>query len=127
MYIRIAFSIELRLRVSRSLRSLANDKAIEKGVSVPAFKFAQYFNLKFKNILDLSFLFPHSGPSCVVEEACVCSPTMVKSMLLIQLSSAAAAQHVFSLLRDKDLHWKIIFNLLKKITEANTQLLMSCS
>ena len=25
MYIRIAFSIELRLRVSRSLRSLAND------------------------------------------------------------------------------------------------------
>ena len=30
MYIRIAFSIELRLRVSRSLRSLANYIAIEK-------------------------------------------------------------------------------------------------
>ena len=30
MYIRIAFSIELRLRVSRSLRSLANYIAAEK-------------------------------------------------------------------------------------------------
>ena len=30
MYIRIAFSIELRLRVSRSLRSLANYIAMKK-------------------------------------------------------------------------------------------------
>ena len=48
MYIRIAFSIELRLRVSRSLRSLAN-----------------YFTKKHRNdnVLDMTFSPYHSLPN----------------------------------------------------------------
>ena len=34
MYIRIAFSIELRLRVSRSLRSLAKYSTLPRGISI---------------------------------------------------------------------------------------------
>ena len=41
MYIRIAFSIELRLRVSRSLRSLANKMNLHE---LPAF--TQNFSIK---------------------------------------------------------------------------------